>query len=196
VTITPAPSDTASQSDTTPPSTPATPHEAAAPMIASRIYVDVAGAVRRPSLYALAPGSRVMQAIVAAGGPAAGADLDAINLAQKIADGDKIYVPKRAATATASEPPSDTTPPPTRAAKTGSTSHSGKIMADSGQQIALNTAAAEELERLPGVGPAMAARILAYRAQAGSFGKLEDLMQVTGIGPKKFAKIAPFVKLN
>ena len=171
----------------------------------SRIYVDVAGAVRRPSLYALAPDSRVMQAIVAAGGPVADADLDAVNLAQKLADGEKIYVPKRGIVL--SPPPAalDSSPlshsasspqPMAKIAKTPSASRSNKLIADSGQQIALNTATAEELERLPGVGPAMAGRILAYRAQAGGFSKIEDLMQVTGIGPKKFAKIAPCVKLN
>ena len=70
----------------------------------------------------------------------------------------------------------------------------GKIAADSGEQVALNTATEADLERLPGVGPSMAGRILAYRKAAGRFEKVEDLMQVTGIGPKKFAKIAPLVK--
>lgn len=181
----------------------------AAPKPATRIYVDVAGAVRRPSLYVLSPESRVLQAILAAGGPASDADMDAVNLAQKVTDGEKVFVPKRMTSTplrdTSSLPAvnSDTTPLTTPASskaakqeKGSRTGHSNKVTADSGEQISLNTATEEQLERLPGVGPGMAARILAYRQQAGGFGKIEDLMQVTGIGPKKYAKIAPCVKLN
>ena len=168
---------------------------------AARIYVDVAGAVRRPSLYALPPGSRVMQAILAAGGPVSGADLDAVNLAQKLADGEKIFVPKHTLTSAAPDSPivpvgAASPHPVLKIAKTSQTSRSGKLTADSGQQISLNTATLDDLQKLPTVGPAMAARIVAYRAQAGGFGKVDDLMQVPGIGPKKFAKIAPCVKLN
>ena len=170
---------------------------------AARIYVDVAGAVRRPSLYALPPGCRIMQAIVAAGGPASGADLDSVNLAQKLQDGEKIFVPKHTpAPSTGGSPDPRTLPsstanhPAGKIAKTPLSGHSNKLTADSGQQIPLNTATLDDLQRLPSVGPAMAAHILAYRAQAGGFGKVEDLMQVPGIGPKKYAKIAPCVKLN
>ena len=170
---------------------------------AARIYVDVAGAVRRPSLYALPPGCRIMQAIVAAGGPASGADLDSVNLAQKLQDGEKIFVPKLTpAPSTGGSPNPRTLPsstaihPAGKIAKTPLSGHSNKLTADSGQQIPLNTATLDDLQRLPSVGPAMAAHILAYRAQAGGFGKVEDLMQVPGIGPKKYAKIAPCVKLN
>ncbi len=193
-----------------PKTTDETPSPAAhtAPKAAARIYVDVAGAVRRPSLYVLSPESRVMQAILAAGGPTSEADMDAVNLAQKVTDGEKIFVPKRMASA----PPlqeissilsvTDNTPAPASSkatAKHAKGTRAGrrdKITPDSGEQVALNTATEEQLERLPGVGPGMAGRILAYRQQAGGFGKIEDLMQVTGIGPKKYAKIAPCVKLN
>ncbi len=184
-----------------------TPPEVTPPVVplpvaqAPRIYIDVAGAVRRPSLYALPPGSRVMQAIVAAGGPADGADLDSVNLAQKLADGEKIFIPKRTLTPAAPDSPivpaAAVSPRPVvKIAKSSQTSRSSKLTADSGLQIALNTATLDDLQELPTVGPAMAARILAYRAQAGGFGKVEDLMLVPGIGPKKFAKIAPCVKLN
>ena len=180
------------------------PPEAASisPKLPARVYVDVAGSVRRPSLYALPPDSRILQAILAAGGPTADADLDAINLAQKVIDGEKVFVPKHSAKPT-EEPSSteqDSSPPalaPTglKRGKGARASHGGKIAADSGEQIDLNTATEEQLERLPSVGPSMAERILTYRAQVGSLGKIEDLMQVPGIGPKKFAKIAPCVKL-
>jgi competence protein ComEA len=180
------------------------------------IYVDVAGAVRRPSLYVLRPDSRVMQAIMAAGGPTDAADMDAVNLAQAVTDGEKIFVPKRGPAAVnlpSSPPPTAPTSalkPPmlspvktskgsnskSSAGKSSGGSRSGKISADTGEMIGLNSATLEQLERLPGVGPGMAARILAYRDQAGGFSKIEDLTLVTGIGPKKFTKIAPFVTLD
>ena len=167
----------------------------------ARLYVDVAGAVRRPSLYLLPPHSRVMQAVMAAGGPTAAADMDAVNLAQPVTDGEKIFVPKLGVAPLLSVTPAalpSVSPPPASAArptKAGGSSHSGKISAGSGEQVSLNSATAEQLERLPGVGPSMAARIVAYRQQSGGFGKVEDLTLVTGIGPKKYAKIAPFVTL-
>ena len=171
----------------------------------TRLYVDVAGAVRRPSLYILPPNSRVMQAVLAAGGPTAAADMDAVNLAQPVTDGEKVFVPKLGA----SPPPNipATLPGAARTlsllpaasavkpVKVGGGSHSGKISEGSGEQVSLNSATAEQLERLPGVGPSMAARIVAYRQQSGGFGKIEDLTLVTGIGPKKYAKIAPFLTL-
>ncbi len=165
-----------------------------APTPPTRLYVDVSGAVRRPSLYVLPPGSRVMQAIRAAGGPTGEADLDAVNLAEKVTDGQKVLVPKRAAFVPSSSLPTPTARTPTVAKKsTGAKVGSTKLSAGSGETVALSGATLEQLERLPGVGPSMAARILAYRAQVGSFEKPEDLMNVPGLGPKKYAKIAPFV---
>ena len=191
---------------------------AAAPRPA-RMYVDVAGAVRRPSLYVLPKGSRVMQALLAAGGPAADADIDAVNLAEPVTDGEKVFVPKRgtapppvaASAASSSVVPvtgarSAAAPGPVgkagkgssagRSSSRGAGGHSTKISVDSGEQIGLNSATLEELERLPGVGPSMAAKILAYRQQSGGFAKIDDLSLVPGIGPKKLAKLTPFVTLN
>ena len=186
-----------------------TPAAAAMPTRPKRFYVDVAGAVRRPSLYVLPKNSRVMQAIRAAGGPTADADLDAVNLAEMVTDGEKVFVPKRGmapAAVTIPSAPASNVPPaataPTltilksgRSKGKGGSSHSGKISTDSGEQISLNSATLEELERLPGVGPSMAGRILAYRQQSGGFAKIDDLTLVPGIGPKKLAKITPFVTL-
>ena len=191
----------------------AAPHDpnavplAASPPRLKRLYVDVAGAVRRPSLYLLPPNSRVMQAVLAAGGPTEAADMDAVNLAQPVTDGEKVFVPKRgivpvpapsalpsAMTASSVKAPLPSVPSAAKASKTaGGGSRSGKM--GSGEQVALNSATLEQLERLPGVGPSMAGRILAYRQQSGGFAKIEDLTLVTGIGPKKFAKIAPFLTL-
>lgn len=177
-----------------------------APKHSKRLYVDVAGAVQRPSLYLLPPDSRVMQAVLAAGGPTAAADMDAVNLAQPVTDGEKVFVPKHgsppgppaALSATPSAPAralSSALMLPSAAVKPvkGGGSRSGKM--SDGEQIGLNSATVEQLERLPGVGPSMAARILAYRQQCGGFAKVEDLTLVTGIGPKKYAKIAPFLTL-
>lgn len=187
----------------TPPPAPTTPapedgkgHKTAlpAPAAPTRLYVDVSGAVRRPSLYILPPGSRVMQAVRAAGGPTGEADLDSVNLAEKLADGQKVLVPKRAAFMPAPSLPTPIARTPTVAKKSaGAKAGSTKLSAGSSETIALNAATQEQLERLPGVGPSMAAKILAYRAQVGSFEKPEDLMNVPGLGPKKYAKIAPFV---
>lgn len=191
VVITPPPTEAAPVSAPAP-----TSRVEATPKPSARVYVDVSGAVQRPSLYVLPAGSRVMQAVMAAGGPTAEADLEGINLAGKVIDGDKVFVPRRAAP----PPPGSPALPASSSASVGAKPHAperpSKVSADSGEQVALNTATREELERLPGVGPGMAGRILAYRQQAGFFQKVDDLQQVPGIGPKKYAKIAPFVKLN
>ena len=212
---------------TTSPS-PVAPHPQAAPLspappphnhrVVQPLYVHVAGAVKRPSLYALPPGSRIMQAIKAAGGPAAKADLDAINLAEKVRDSEKVYVPVKQPQAVMIVPPgnaightsvipdgNNATPFQSASAPSSHVSthppHSGSAKADkltspSQGQVNLNTADAEQLQRLPGVGPAMSARILAYRAQAHGFHSVDELQGVSGIGPKKYAKIAPLVKLE
>ncbi len=198
-----------------PPPAAADPHAAGAAAPAAsilkpvkRVYVDVAGAVRRPSLYLLPPDSRIMQAVLAAGGPTEAADMDAVNLAQPVTDGEKVFVPQRgtasvspaalsppSAAAASAKPPASLPPlsSAVKPAKTSGGSRSGKM--GPGQQISLNTATPEQLEQIPGVGPSMAARIIAYRQQSGGFAKIEDLTLVTGIGPKKYAKIAPFVTL-
>ncbi len=178
---------------------------AATPKHSKKLYVDVAGAVRRPSLYLLPPDSRVMQAVLAAGGPTAAADMDAVNLAQPVTDGEKVFVPKVGATPAPLVSPSampavsarlaalPSVPSAAKSSKAASGSHSGKMAP--GEQVGLNTATPEQLERLPGVGPSMAARIIEYRQQSGGFAKIEDLTLVTGIGPKKYAKMAPFLTL-
>jgi len=193
ITISPPPAEAASAL----PKAPAHHDQPAAPKSSGLVYVDVAGAVRRPSLYALPPDSRIMQAVLAAGGPTGEADMDSVNLAEKVADGEKILVPKRGAAPPVpmiSDVPRMPAHTATKPPKGGGSGRGGKIAPDSGEQVALNTATEADLQRLPGVGPAMAGRILAYRKTAGRFEKVEDLMQVTGIGPKKFAKIAPLVK--
>ncbi len=189
-------------SDPAPPDVPhgKSPLTVTAPKRPARVYVDVGGAVHHPALYLLPSGSRVMQAVRAAGGPTNVADLDAVNLAQPLTDGQKVFIPERIAVA--SPTPAASAAPVRSGGREHATKNSvkedapGKLKAGSSEQIGLNSATAEQLERLPTVGPSMAARILAHRQQAGGFSKIEDLMLVTGIGPKKFAKIAPFVSLD
>ncbi len=221
IVITP-PSPTATPSplvvNTPPPSEaatmPAVEPPAPKPALEPKYYVHVAGAVKRPSLYLLSPGSRVMQAIKAAGGPTAKADLDSVNLAEKVKDGEKVYVPVKVAAAPMLAPPGndlghqsvvpDAAPPAPasalpKAAKSTKTAAAGKpakLSSPSQGQVNINTASAEQLQRLPGIGPAMAARIIAYRQQSGGFKQLEDLQEVGGIGPKKYAKMAPLIKLK
>ena len=179
---------------------------AAASARQTRLFVDVGGAVQRPALYVLPQNSRVMQAIRAAGGPTADADTDAVNLAEKLTDGEKVFVPKKS---TAPKPAALDAAPMTPAAgrapgatvrrgrgARGGSGRTAKLSADSGEQVGLNSATLADLERLPGVGPSMAAKIITYREQSGGFAKVDDLSLVPGIGPKKLAKLTPFVTLN
>jgi competence protein ComEA len=138
--------------------------------------VHVAGAVRRPGVYRLAAGKRVADAVKCAGGPTRHGDVNAINLAAPVQDGVQVIVPVRGAAA----------------ASTGAGAAGGA--AAPGAPVDLNTATEAELETLDGVGPATAAKILAYRQQHGGFRTVEDLLQVSGIGPKKLAAIKPRVR--
>lgn len=133
--------------------------------------VHVAGAVRRPGVYRLAPGGRVRDAVRRAGGASQAADLNMINLAARLTDGQQVVVPARQAAA--SSP--------------GAVGASG--------QVSLGSATAEQLDGLDGVGPAIARKIVDWRTQHGGFGSVDDLDQVPGIGPKKLealrAQLAP-----
>jgi competence protein ComEA len=135
--------------------------------------VHVAGAVRRPGVYRLAAGLRVQDAVRRAGGPRRGANLDAINLAAPLQDGVQIVVPGR-----------------TAAAAVGAAGAGGATgAATPGAPVSLNTATEAQLETLDGVGPATAAKIIAYRREHGGFRSVADLTQVSGIGPKKLAAL-------
>jgi competence protein ComEA len=137
-----------------------------------QVVVDASGAVVRPGLYRLPAGSRVADLLAAAGGPASGADVDRVNLAAPLSDGTNILIPRVG----------DQAP-----AQAGSPAASGPLD--------LNTATAEELDGLPGVGPATAKAIVDARSKAGRFKSVDDLLDVRGIGPAKLDAIRDLVKV-
>jgi competence protein ComEA len=146
----------------------------AAPATAKLLVIDVAGAVRRPGLYRLRSGSRIDDAIAAAGGPTAKAQLDSVNLAAPIADGEQIVVPGRgAAGAAAASPPAAGSSP--------------------SAPLDLNSATLEQLESLPGIGPVTAQKILDYRQAHGAFHAVAELEGVPGIGPAHMAQLKGLV---
>jgi competence protein ComEA len=144
-----------------------------------RVFVHVAGLVRRPGVYTLRAGSRVADAVRRAGGARRHADLSAVNLAAKLEDGRQVLVPRRtpagAAPATAAVPGTPGAPP--------------------AAPVDLNTATLEQLDTLDGVGPVTAQKILEYRQQHGGFGSIDELGQVPGIGPKRLAALRDHVRV-
>jgi competence protein ComEA len=145
--------------------------KAAAPKL---LVIDVAGAVRRPGLYRLRSGSRIDDAIASAGGPTAKAQLDTVNLAAPIADGEQVVVPGRGAGGAAVVSPSAAGSSPSA-------------------PLDLNSASLEQLEALPGIGPVTAQKILDYRQQHGAFHAFEELQGVPGIGPAHMAQLKGLV---
>jgi competence protein ComEA len=142
------------------------------------VVVQVAGEVHRPGVYRLRASDRVQDAVRLAGGATRRANLDGLNLAAKLEDGRQIVVPRRGAatSATAAGQGAATSAPSTSAAG-GSTTG----------PINLNTATAEQLDTLDGVGPVMAQKIIAYREQHGGFGSVDELDRIPGIGEKRMA---------
>lgn len=166
------------------------------------VVVHVAGAVARPGVVALEPGARLGDAVGAAGGALDDADLDAVNLARPLADGEQIYLPA------VGEEPRDPLPAPSAgvggsggqgAAGTGGAGGSGAGPGGPGSAgtgpgdgagrdgtataVNLNQASATELEELPGIGPALAGRIVTHREEIGAFTSVDQLDDVSGIGP-------------
>ena len=150
---------------------------------AAQVVVHVAGAVNRPGVYTLPSGSRVTDAVAAAGGPATDAAVHVLNLARLLADGEQVYVP------TQEEAAAGVTGPPSAGRGVVGGGSAGGL-------ININTATAVELEELPGVGPATAAKIVDDRETNGPFTTPEDLMRVPGIGPKTFEAMKDLVTVG
>ncbi|MBD8870036.1 ComEA family DNA-binding protein [Nocardioides donggukensis] len=150
--------------------------------VAVDVVVDVAGKVRRPGIVVLEPGSRVVDALEAAGGARRGVDLAALNLARPLVDGEQILVgirPLPGPAASAAGAPGSPAGPATPAAL-----------------ININTAGPEELDELPGVGPVTAAAILDWRTANGGFRSVDQLLDVDGIGEATLADLAPLVTIG
>lgn len=140
------------------------------------VVVHVAGRVKRPGVVRVETGARVLEAVEMAGGTRAGADLASVNLARVLVDGEQIIIPARAA-----QKPLVAGPPP------GASGSSPAI-------VKLSTATPVELESLPGVGPVLAERIVAWREANGGFTTVEQLEQVSGIGPSILEQLRPLVQ--
>jgi competence protein ComEA len=170
------------------------------PMPGNEICVHVCGAVVRPGVIALPTGSRVLAAIERAGGALAAADLEQVNLAAFVEDGAQIYLPKKGEVVAI---------PGKTGVKTARNNPDGRFAkAKQDRRLAvkaaqpkvkvnwpldLNQATRQQLELVPGIGPAMAGKILAYRQANGSFVSYDILMKVSGIGPAKLEKFRPYL---
>ena len=153
------------------------------------IVVDIEGEVNSPGIVSLTAGSRVNDAVEAAGGLTGRADTMGVNLAEKLSDGDKVYIPDKTEKqeSTAKQPAGIVT---NGAANASSGGASPGAVAD-GQAaglININTATSQQLQALSGVGPVTAQKIIDYRESSGGFKKIEDIMKVSGIGTKTFQK--------
>ena len=149
------------------------------------LVVHVSGAVGDPGVVRLPPGSRVDDAVLAAGGATAEAELAGVNLARAVADGEQIHVPVPGEEV---HVPAAPQPPGGSDAAEGTDAPSGGSDGTGGP-IDLNTADATRLEELPGVGPAIAQRIIDHREKNGPFRSVDDLLEVSGIGPATLEKI-------
>lgn len=152
------------------------------------LVVDVAGSVRRPGVHHLPAGSRVLDAIAAAGGASTGADLTLVNRAALLVDGQQVQIPARVsanALATSAVPASlaGSTSPSGDSSSVGSTSYAAGI------PVSINSATVEQLDGLDGIGPVMAQRIVDDRTAHGPFASVEDLDRVPGIGPARIEQM-------
>jgi len=148
------------------------------------VLAYVTGAVAHPGVYTLPQDSRIENAIAAAGGATSDANLVAINLAERVHDAQQIYVPYQSDTATPILP----TPMPTAASVSTGSSAS--------QRVNINSASASELETLPGIGPALAQRIIDYRVTNGPFNTPEDIIKVRGIGEQTFEELRDLITVR
>lgn len=142
--------------------------------IVNYIIVHIAGEVKKPGVYKLEDGARVIDVLNLAGGPLSSADLDKVNLAEFLRDGAKIYIPPRIEETFG---------------VLQKNSISNTRVSQNDTRVNINTATKEQLETLPGIGPTLAQRIIDYRSENGFFSSCEDLLKVKGIGEKKLEKI-------
>ena len=152
---------------------------------AAVVVVHVAGAVKRPGVYELPAGTRAHEAVDAAGGPTGKADPGAVNLASPVADGQRLYIPERGESV-----------PPASGGGGGMGAGGGTGTEATSGTVNVNTATSEDLQRLPGIGPALAERIIDFRERNGPFGSLAELDAVSGIGPGVLARLDGMVSFT
>jgi competence protein ComEA len=153
----------------------------------AKIAVHVAGAVNHPGVVELRAGARVIDAVEAVGGALADGDLDRLNLAAKVTDGQRVYVAK------VGQADPGAIGGVSGASAVGDPASDGASGVATGGKVDLNTATQAQLEELPGIGPTYAQSIIAERQRRGGFTSVNDLRSVRGIGDKRFAELAPLV---
>lgn len=156
--------------------------------------IQVSGAVVQPGVYELPAGSRVQDAIQAAGGFAVEASSGSINQAAPLNDGENIIIPAKTPTFAAPQPKTSATRMPTMVGE--SVLSTSTVQFSTGEWINVNTATLDELDELPGIGPAMAQRIIDYRLANGLFSTIEAIMDVPGIGQATFDKIKGLITVG
>lgn len=150
------------------------------------IIVDVGGAVKKPGVYHFESGDRIIDALNMAQGLNANADVSSINLAKKLTDEEKIYVPQKGEKTNNAPGGTDAT----------NTSTSGQADNGGTGKININNATLEELDKLPGIGPTLAQRIIDYRTNNGGFKSVEDIKNVSRIGDKIFEQIENLITVD
>ena len=176
-------------------------HPTPQPSQAAEVRVHVAGAVNNPGVYTLPANGRAVDAIAAASGAAADADLDRVNLAGELTDGMQLYVPRRGETAAPAPIQPNTAQGGAQGTSRGGGSQPQRTLTPSGgtgtpaasAPVNINTATAEQLQSLPRIGPAMAQRIIAWREAHGGFRSVDELDAVPGIGPTLLETLRPLV---
>jgi competence protein ComEA len=163
----------------------------------TQIAVYVCGDVRRPGVYTFAASARVTDGIARAGGALPDADLEQLNLAELLSDAMMVDVPKKGQIAATGSLDLVTSTTGSRGVRHHSSRHAGASRGklQPGQTLNVNSASESELIALPGVGPGLARRIVEYRAANGPFQSVDDLQNVSGIGPSKFQRMAPYIRL-
>lgn len=151
------------------------------------VVVDVVGQVRRPGVVELPAGSRVNEAVAAAGGVLRGADVAQVNMARVVVDGEQVVVPRPGQSLSPAAGPA-VTGPAVAAPVPGAPARPTAA-------VDLNTATLGELDTLPGVGPVLAQRILDWRAEHGRFASVDELGEVSGIGEAVLARVQPLVRV-